>query len=131
MKGVFKYLSMATLIVASGCATGPKLTEAELKEANEPLICANKQQCDLYWQRAQVWVAEKSFYKIQLANDVIIQTYSPPADSMYMGYTIIKSPMSNGSAEIKFNPVCNSVFGCVGGIESTTLAFKKTIKYEG
>lgn len=69
-------LGAALFATLSGCAVS-QLTPAQLQEANDPLICSGKEECDLFWQRAQIYIANHSFWKIQIANDVVIQTYGP------------------------------------------------------
>lgn len=64
------------------------------------------------WQKAQLWVAKNSGWKIQLSNDVIIQTFGP-GDSTNVAYTITKEPLSQDTYKIVMEASCGNMFGCV------------------
>lgn len=96
-------LALSSLL--SGCATpqeSPLQRELESKyisTAQSPLICANKSQCDLYWQRAEVWIAQNCSYRVHTENDNVISTYGPDS-SQGMAYMVTKTPNADGSAQI-------------------------------
>src|SRR3954447_6821541 len=51
--------------VLSGCAQTPVYSELANPASAEPVLCVGKVQCDVYWQRAQAWVANNSEYRLQ------------------------------------------------------------------
>lgn len=95
-------------LAIAGCAAPRPETKPIITEA---VKCANKAQCDFAWQRAQVWVNENSSFRIQLANDVTIQTYGPGIDSIALAYTIVRENSANGSAEFRMTAGCSAQFG--------------------
>lgn len=129
MNRVFKYFLAGFSLVLAGCAVGPKLDSFEIMEANEPLVCASKEQCDLYWQKAQIWVTENSHYRIQMANDTIIQTFGPANSSPYLAYIITKHPDAlSGGSRIKISGGCANIFGCNPPLINAALSFKRYVK---
>lgn len=95
----------------SGCATvDPQLAG----EAAKPVVCMNKQECDLYWQRAQVWVSKNSSYRIQVVNDNVLSTYGPAELSdPTPGYSLTRVPNTDGGAAIEIDLQCYiAQFGC-------------------
>lgn len=80
---------IASLIVAAlmatACATRAPVSDADQRAALEPLLCTGASQCAMLWRAAHVWVIGASGFKIQIATDAIIQTYSPPDYSMRWG----------------------------------------------
>ncbi|CAG2161348.1 hypothetical protein [Cupriavidus numazuensis] len=93
---------IATLVLG-GCAyVGPPSAMG--------VPCANRAQCDTYWQRAQAWVAMNSRYRIQIATDVVLQTYG--SRDMELAYYITRVVNSDGSATIVVDATCGNMFGC-------------------
>lgn len=108
-------LFFAMLFVASsilGCATQQPLTP-EQRLALQPITCSGKVQCDLIWQRAQLWIAQHSRYRIQTVTDVQIQTYGPEDHSVDLAYRAFRESLPNGQAKISFSVICANIFGCV------------------
>lgn len=109
-----KHLRIAVVvavIMSGGCATPRDLTPEEMQSL-QPLSCTSKGQCDQYWQRIQAWIASNSRWRIQTANDVLIQTFGPGASSTDLAYTAIKNVNADGSATISFRAACDNIFGC-------------------
>lgn len=111
--------------LASGCAQGPQMTPQERAELYSPVLCQSKQQCDFLWQRAQVWVNQNSAWRIQTANDVIIQTFGPGGDSPDTAYTIQREPNQDGSAAITISANCANFIGCIPEIPVAIRSFKQ------
>lgn len=121
-----KTLAAAALLASlAGCAT--QQMTPEQAAAVQPITCSSKAQCDLYWQRAQLWVAQNSTWRIQTANDVLIQTYGPGGDSPDTAYTILRAPNPDGSATISMHDSCDNVFGCTPNVYSAMAAFKRFV----
>jgi hypothetical protein len=89
----YYFLGFACLV---GCATLPD-DPASNPEASAPLTCIGKEQCDLYWQRAQAWIANTSTYRISLATDALIETYGPYPGKRELAYRITRIPQGDGA----------------------------------
>lgn len=93
------------LVILAGCATtDPKLAE----EAARPVPCATKQECDVYWQRAQIWITKNSPYRIQVVTDTVLSTYGPSGlSSPGPGYSLARVPNgTDGAATIEVSLQC-------------------------
>lgn len=117
-------LLIIAIIVISGCASNKPLT-TEQKQALAPIRCADKTQCDLFWQKTQVWIAKNSRYRIQTATDVLIQTYGPMDSATAMAYTVIKEPDSNGGATLSMRASCDNWIGCDIPPVDAIMAYRK------
>lgn len=104
MRAILGGLTVVAVGLA-GCAYAPVISPADLEEANRPLTCSGKAQCDIYWQRAQAWVSEHSAYKIQTISDAIIQTYGA-LDSTRMAYIVRRVPSEGGVTRIWMEAGC-------------------------
>lgn len=71
--------------------------------------------CDALWQRAQTWLATHGRYRIQIANDSVIQTYGPH-DGVFdaVAFTLTKERQVSGKTLIAIRGSCyGTVYGCV------------------
>lgn len=105
-------LALVTLV---GCATGPQYTDAERAAILAPVTCPTRPQCDLVWSRMQAWVATNSKWRIQLANEVAIQTYGPSMagnSSTDTAYSLVRTERGDGGATISIRAACANPFGC-------------------
>lgn len=127
MNRVFKYSALVALSVLAGCATSPALTQAEIEELHKPLTCKDKNECDLLWQHAQVWLSANSGYRIQSATDTVISTYGPMNNSPTLAYQITKIPDGSGGARIAITGGCANIFGCIPRLENAALDFKRYV----
>lgn len=106
--------TLPIVFVLAGCAAPqqPTLSEEE-QNSLEPVICHGQKHCDAMWQRAQIWVLNNSAYKIQIANEAVIQTYGPFKDQAFgLAFTVTKAPRGNGFYEIDSRAGCGSWVGC-------------------
>lgn len=67
--------------------------------------CNDKLTCSKVFALAQIYVAQNSDQKIQVATDTIIQTYNP-TDSGNIGMSVIKTPKQGTLEVITVTPVC-------------------------
>jgi len=104
-------LAPGILLFLAGCATQP-MDPAILAASKEPLTCANKEECDSYWQRAQAYVSKNSTYRIQSVSDTVLTTDGPIYGSAENAYHLIKVPNADGSATIEVQIACDNPFGC-------------------
>lgn len=98
----------------AGCAAPQGSMVSEDEQNNlDPVICYEAKHCDAMWQRAQIWVINNAGYKIQIANDTVIQTYGPlRGDSYGLAFTVTKAPRGKGFFEIDSRASCGSNAGC-------------------
>ncbi|MEH4659320.1 hypothetical protein [Phytobacter diazotrophicus] len=113
-------------ILLTACAA--KVDPAVQAEAKKPLICKDEKQCDLYWKRAQFWIAHNSAWKIQTATDTLISTFNPPGSDARLAYQVTKMPNEDGSARIYIAPFCNNMFGCQPELYGAVVNFKNFVK---
>lgn len=106
-----KAVILALAASLAGCANNAVRPETEAL-AREPVICETKAQCDFYWQRAQVFIATYSRYRIQTATDTVLETYGPLGSNVELAYKVIRISNTNGSAQITINAGCANMFGC-------------------
>src|SRR5262245_23808575 len=126
MKAVdMRRFSFLTAVLLLGCAsTGgddPRLNADAMRE----LGCIDKAQCELFWERAQVWVSGNSYYRVQLANDSVIETQGPLAGRMELAYRVIKIPDGKGGARIMITAECGNAFRCTPTVTDAMVAFKR------
>lgn len=101
-------IACLTATVLAGCGTFYKPT------AIAGVECEGAK-CDLMWQRAQTWLATNGRYRIQIANESVIQTYGPH-DGVYdaVAFTVTKEKRPNGQTLIAIRGSCYpTVYGCV------------------
>lgn len=96
------------------CATQSQRVSDALAPAadlGETVGCEGEQ-CNLYWERAKLWVVRHSHFKIQLANDMMIRTYKEPSDRQSYAFTVMKEPVSGAAYKIEFGSYCGNPDGC-------------------
>lgn len=121
-----KHVIALAAAMLTACA-GPAIEEMS-DEAKAPLYCVGKEQCDLYWKRAQLWVAQNSRWKIQTATDVVITTFTPTGQSADYGYQVTREPLDgDGREQIKIQPMCANLFGC-GPLNWPIVRFKRAVR---
>lgn len=109
---MLKRLKLATFIIILGLIAGCAGFYHPTKPAR--IVCEGAR-CDRLWQRAQTWLATNSRYRIQIANDSIIQTYGPHENvSGAVAYTITKNQLPDGKTMIEIHGACHAtIYGCV------------------
>jgi len=120
-------LSLAALMLAA-CASKPVPSVADVSDATEPLICDGPVQCQTAWRLAQLWVVTNSGLKIQLATDVVIQTYPGDQTTTLRNYTITRQPIEGQRERITFASACQSIFGCRGNEVQLAASFKRYVR---
>lgn len=115
--------------VISGCVTQPSAPPSA--EAMRPLICKDKVQCDLYWARAQGWVASNSTYRIQTVSDTIIVTYGPFGRKSDLAYQVVRVPNADGSARLTIRAACDNYAGCAPSPAEAAVLFKRYVQASG
>lgn len=117
-------LLVVSVVALAGCAPArvgddplrrsPSTVAPEVVQAaNTPMVCQDKAQCDLYWQRAQYWLSTNSHFKIQSATDAVITTFGPQRYGGELAYSVRKEVSPTGGATIHIVAMCDSPkFGC-------------------
>ena len=126
MKRLLVLLVAITGLLLSGCADN--IVSPELNsEAHVPLTCANKQQCDLYWSRAQIWISDHSFFRIQTVTDTVLNTYGPDQYN-HISWQLARIPNADGSARIKITPNCDIQILCVKQVYQDVVSLKEYVR---
>jgi len=123
------HAAIATLAISmlAGCATSPE-TLAKREALNKTIpVCTAKKDCDAKWEAAQLWVIHHADYKIQTANNVLIQTYSPVGGTPNIGARVTKEPIGGGKYAILVSIWCDNMFGCVPNSLDAALDFNRTV----
>lgn len=115
MKSSFTILPLAATVVGlSACLSS---TSAELSTALAPAASVGTSvECDsgckIEWERAQLWLAKHAPTKVQSATDVQIQTFNPPENHAWYGFSIIKEPIGGDRYKISATLGCGNFIGC-------------------
>jgi hypothetical protein len=119
MRVVFLTLPVAALI---GCTSMSERLQPALARSQHstPVTCAD---CTVQWQRSQLWLTAHSKWKLQMATDVVLQTFNPVNDSPSWGFTVTREPESAGGYRIVLAGVCGNIFGCDPSIADVDRAF--------
>lgn len=96
----------------AACAIPNQPLSAEEQNQLAPVECHGEVQCTKMWQRAQLWIAKNSAYKIQMANDVVIETYNPREHDVNLGFSLVKEPKGGDMYEINSRAGCSNMWGC-------------------
>lgn len=120
----------ATAALVTACAA-PAPDAATSALADEPLYCNGAEQCNLYWRRAQVWLANNSKYRIQSATDTVITTHGPSSGSIERAYQVVRMPMDAGREQITIASGCGNIYGCNTHQDSMAASFKRFVKTGG
>ena len=78
-------------------------------EASRP-ICRNDADCKVKWDASQLWLAKNSPMKIQIATDVVLETYGSTRGKL--AFRVTKEPIGAGEYRIFAEAGCDNPFGC-------------------
>ena len=120
-----KRVPLVFVLALTACASTGGGDPSQAAQATEPLGCVDRTQCDLYWQRAKVWISSNSYYRVQLSSDSVIETYGPFAGRMELAYRVLKIPDGAGGARITVTAECGNVFRCTPTSTDAIVAFKR------
>jgi hypothetical protein len=73
--------------------------------------CEGEADCKIKWEAAQLFVAKNSDQKIQVATDVLIETFNPTY-STNIAMRVMKEPLGGGRYKLVALAFCNNWFGC-------------------
>lgn len=132
-----RYLVMLVMVLAvTGCVQQRQsnfvpLSVEDRMEYATPLICIEKSECDIWWQRAQIWLTKNSAWKIQTATDYVITTYYPSRRDVTWGYQVTREPVEGEPDQqaININLVCRLVDSeCVPDRTQSVISFKRYVR---
>jgi len=89
------------------------------------VLCVGKAQCDIYWQRAQAWVANNSEYRLQTVTDTIIETQGPTLGRTPLAFRVTRVPDDKDGARIFVLASCGNAVGCSPAPSDAVVAFKR------
>lgn len=129
-KSYSKVLTNCAVIAAltTGCATGPKFTPEMQAELDSPLICSSPQECKEMWERATYFVSTAAGFKLQIANDSIIETFNPSPNSPHLAMRVVREPLGGGRYRIAVSAWCDNIFGCQPNQKVAIAAGKRYIR---
>jgi len=83
--------------------------------ANEPVVCATKDECDASWQKAVEWVSNRCAFKIQTQTENLVETEGPlPGPNNDVACRLERVPTGeSGSAQLEITARCGNYFGCI------------------
>ena len=110
MKKMIVILLGIALFGCSPVSTRLKSTLAPAANIGDSVTCGGG--CMIEWERAQIWIARHSRWKIQVSTDVQVQTYSSVRGDPSYGFSITKEPVGSGKYVIRMELVCGNMFGC-------------------
>lgn len=119
------FLASATL---AGCASRHQVSEAFAAKARQRITCSGAEQCTLYWRRAQAWLALNSEMKIQIATDMMLETYNPVNHNPVYGFRIMRIPDAGQTERIMIHMSCGNLLGCSEPRELVTVRFMDYVR---
>lgn len=115
-----------TAAVLSACAQTPIAVEPPATSA-QPVLCVNRSQCDVYWQRAQAWVANNSVYRLQTVTDTVLETAGPQPARTSLAFRVTRVPDNQEGARIYVMAACGNVVTCNPAPSDAVVAFKRFV----
>jgi hypothetical protein len=110
----FKSTFLVLVVFLTGCASQPEFIPPRVTEAaNMPVVCSTKEECDAMWAKAQIFIVQNAGYKIQVATDYIIETYSSRVSNGY-SMRLIKTPLGEGKFQFNLSASCGDYPGICG-----------------
>ena len=111
--------------VLAGCVQVPVVSNpAAAAESEKPVLCVGKPQCDVFWRRAQAWVANNSEYRMQTVTDTVIETDGPTLGRTALAFRVTRVPDDRDGARIYVLASCSNAFGCSPEPSTAVAAFK-------
>ena len=114
--------------VLVGCTEVPVVSNpAAATESAKPVLCVSKSQCDVFWRRAQAWVANNSEYRLQTVTDTVIETHGPTIGRTGLAYRVTRVPDAKDGAGIYVLASCSNAFGCSPEPSAAVASFKQFV----
>lgn len=118
---------MSVVIFLAGCAVSPE-QQARINQFQATIPqCRNEEVCKQMWEAAQVWVVRNSGFRVQVATDAIIETFSSVGNTTALAARVVKEPLGSGSYRIVVSVWCDNIFGCSPNSWSAAQDFNNTL----
>jgi hypothetical protein len=122
---VAQLLVVAALL--SACGRMPVADSPTAAASAKPVLCVGKAQCDIYWQRAQAWVANNSEYRLQTVTDTVIETQGPTLARTSLAFRVTRVPDDKDGARIFVLASCGNALGCSPATSDAVTAFTRFV----
>lgn len=106
------------------CATAPSPREQAQIEATRP-TCQGEKDCAAKWETAQLYVIKHTDYKLEIATNVLIETFDSRDKGMAMSVT--KEPLGGGQYKLVARAWCDSILGCYQPPVDVVLGFNQQV----
>lgn len=106
-----------------GCAsTFDPVLQSRLTGAtpNQPVMCGT---CTTEWQRAQIWIAQHSKWRLATSTEVTLVTFAPVGHDPSYGFQVLRVPRTAGGYQIVLSLECGNALGCDPNEEHIRRAF--------
>jgi hypothetical protein len=109
-------ICLASLIGCATCPTTPPSTLARMQalpQTSEMRHLLEADECDMRWQRAQVWLGRHSPWKLQLETEVVLDSYDPlrTGEAKY-GFRVFLEPKPDAKCYIDFQVIWDYEGSC-------------------
>ena len=121
-------VAAAAAAALMGCATRQPPSAADQTDAYEPLVCVGPAQCQTAWRRAQLWLVDNSHWKIQIATEVVIETYNGDPYTPFRHYVLTREPLGGDRERIKIASGCPNTYGCSTDEIADAARFKRYVR---
>lgn len=120
-------LATCVSLTLAGCAVNPQHSAAT-QEFNRTIpTCDGEKDCAAKWDAAQLWVVKNAAYKLQTVSSVVIQTFNPGRNSVYLAAAVTKEPLGGGRFRLVARMWCNNLFGCSPDPMMALLQFNREV----
>lgn len=119
--------SLILIMTLQGCVLPPPMNATTFTEPPPP-TCVGPEDCKAKWDAAQIFVVKHAEMKIQIATDVLIETYNAPGSSTAIAIRITKEPLGGGQYQLVMSAPCGNMFGCGSSRTDLKRLFNATIK---
>ena len=106
-------LAIVAILASLVACTSPQQEAAWRADAQRPMTCAGADDCSVKWSRALEWVTDNSQFRLQIANDSLIQSAGPGDEDPASAFIVTKRSLGDGKYQIVFRSGCSNMIGCV------------------
>jgi len=115
------------ILIVAGCATSPeRQARIALAESSMP-VCNGEEDCKAKWDAAQLWVVNNSAYRLQIATDVVLETYPATDYTVRLAMRVTKEPLGEGNHRINLIAYCANLLGCDPDPVESKIAFNNYV----
>ncbi|RBW66333.1 hypothetical protein DS893_04750 [Vibrionales bacterium C3R12] len=104
--------TIAIFLVSCANQQAPKTLSSELqKEYETPLLCTQNT-CDKMWERGTFFISQNTGFKIQVHNNMIVETWNSTGSSTGLAFKMTKEPLPDGAYRIWTTSQCGHSLYC-------------------